>query len=257
VRALPDIEQLALFFLVLVRIIAFFISGPVFSLPNIPATVKVGLSFLVAVTVFPLIGPEYGASLDGWEYIFALVRETLVGLAIGYTASLLLVAVVYAGSLMDMHIGFFMSQIFDPLSGSMAGILSRFMYLLGMAALLAFNGHHLMIAALVKSFQLVPLNTAQVNGASAQFLIQVFAQMLSIGVQIAAPLVAVMLIIDVTMGLIARTAPQINVFMLGFPIKITAGLITLSVMVPVLARIIYSLCDIIEKDITILLKGLT
>jgi len=258
VRALPDIDQLALFFLALARITAFFIAGPFFSLRNIPATVKVGLSLMVAFTVFPLIGPEYGGvPLDGWAYIFALVRETLVGLAIGYTASLLLVAVIYAGSLMDIHIGFFMSQIFDPISGSMAGILSRFMYLLGMAALLAFNGHHLIIAALVNSFQLVPLNTAQVTGASALFLIKVFAQMLSIGVQIAAPLVAVMLIIDVTMGLIARTAPQINVFMLGFPVKITAGLITLSVMVPVLARIIYSLCDIIEQDITILLKGLT
>jgi len=255
---LPDFEQLALFFLALARIIAFFISGPIFSLRNIPATIKVGLSFLTAVMVFPLISPAYEVfPLDGWEYIFALVRETLVGLAIGYTASLLLVAVVYAGSLMDIHIGFFMSQIFDPLSGSMAGILSRFMYLLGMAALLAFDGHHLIIAALVRSFQLVPLNTAQITGASALFLIKIFAQMLSIGVQIAAPLVAVMLIIDVTMGLIARTAPQINVFMLGFPVKIIAGLITLSVMVPVLARIIYSLCDIIENDITILLKGLT
>ncbi len=255
---MPDIDQLALFFLALVRVIAFFISGPVFSMQNIPATVKVGLSFLVTVTVFPLIATEYTVlPADGWAYVFALVRETLVGLAIGYTAGLLLAAVAYAGSLMDIHIGFFMSQIFDPLSGSMAGILSRFMYLLGMAALLAFNGHHLIITALVRSFELAPLNTAQVTGASAQFLIKVFAQMLGIGVQIAAPLVAVMLIIDVTMGLIARTAPQINVFMLGFPIKIIAGLITLSVMVPVLARIIYSLCDIIENDINILLKGLT
>jgi len=255
---LPDIDQLALFFLALVRIIAFFISGPIFSMQNIPATVKVGLSFLVTVTVFPLISTEYAVlPADGWTYIFALVRETLVGLAIGYTAGLLLTAFTYAGSLMDIHIGFFMSQIFDPLSGGMSGILSRFMYLLGMAALLAFNGHHLIIAALVRSFELAPLNTAQATGASAQFLIKVFAQMLGIGVQIAAPLVAVMLIIDVTMGLIARTAPQINVFMLGFPIKIIAGLITLSVMVPVLARIIYSLCDIIENDITILLKGLT
>lgn len=255
---MPDIEQLAFFFLVLVRIIAFFISGPFFSLSNIPATVKIGLSFMIALTIFPLVGPEHGVSpLDDWAYIFALVRETLVGLVIGYTSGLLLTALVYAGSLMDIHIGFFMSQIFDPLSGSMAGILSRFMYLFGMAAMLAINGHHLIIAALVQSFTIVPLNTAQVTGTTALFMIKVFAQVLTIGVQIAAPLLAVMLIIDVTMGLIARTAPQINVFMLGFPVKIIAGLITLSVMVPILVRIIYSICNIIVNDITFLMKGLT
>lgn len=255
---MPDIQQLYLFFLVLARITAFFISGPLFSLPNIPAPVKVGLSFMVAAVVFPLAEAHNALyPADGWAYLFALVRETLVGLAIGYTASLLIAALVYAGSLMDIHIGFFMSQIFDPLSGGMAGILSRFMYLVGLAALLAFNGHHLIIAALVKSFSLVPLGTAQVTGASALFLIKVFAQMIGIGVQIAAPLIAVMLVVDVTMGLLARTAPQINVFMLGFPVKIIFGLVTLSVMVPVLARIIYSLCDVIENDITILLKGLT
>lgn len=255
---MPDIQQLYLFFLVLARVAAFFISGPLFSLPNIPAPVKVGLSFMVAAVVFPLAEAHNALyPADGWAYLFALVRETVVGLAIGYTASLLIAALVYAGSLMDIHIGFFMSQIFDPLSGGMAGILSRFMYLVGLAALLAFNGHHLIIAALVKSFSLVPLGTAQVTGASALFLIKVFAQMIGIGVQIAAPLIAVMLVVDVTMGLLARTAPQINVFMLGFPVKIIFGLVTLSVMVPVLARIIYSLCDVIENDITILLKGLT
>lgn len=255
---MPDLDQLALFFLVLARITAFFIAGPLFSLANIPATVKVGLSFMVALVVFPLAASGSAVyPADGWAYIFALVRETLVGLAIGYTASLLVAALVYAGALMDIHIGFFMSQIFDPLSGSMAGILTRFMHLVGLAVLLALNGHHLIINALAQSFNLVPLNTAQVTGVSALFLIKVFAQMISIGVQIAAPLIAVMLIIDVTMGLLARTAPQINVFMLGFPVKIIAGLVTLGMMVPVLARIIYSLCDIIENDINILLRGLT
>ncbi len=255
---MPDSDQVAVFFLVLARITAFIVSGPLFSLQNIPAPVKAGLSFMVAVIVFPLLGPDTGAyPSDGWNYILALVRETLVGLAIGYTTSLVITAVVYAGSLMDIHIGFFMSNIFDPVSGGMASILARFMYLLGLAALLGFDGHHLIIAALVKSFSIVPVNTAVVTGDSALHLIKVFAQMIGVGVQIAAPLIAVVLLIDVALGLLSRTAPQINVFMLGFPIKIIFGLVTLSVMVPVLVRVVYSLCRAIENDIYILLKGLS
>lgn len=255
---MPDIDQLALFFLVLARITAFFVSGPLFSLPNIPAVVKVGLSFMVTVIVFPLISQDYSINpAEGWNNLFALVRETLVGLAIGYTAGLIIAALVYAGSLMDIHIGFFMSNIFDPVSGGMASILARFMHLLGLVVLISLNGHHLIISALIKSFNLVPLNAARATGESALLLIKIFAQMISIGVQIAAPLIAVVLIIDVALGLLARTAPQINVFMLGFPIKIIFGLVTLSAMVPVLVRIVYSLCNIIEHDIIILLKGLT
>ncbi|MBF7081950.1 flagellar type III secretion system protein FliR [Desulfallas sp. Bu1-1] len=253
-----DINQLALFMLVLARISAFFAVGPLFSMANIPGLVKVGLSFLVAIIVFPLVDPKPGIDItNGWYYIFALFRETLVGLAMGYIAGLVLNALVFAGSLIDIHIGYFMSIIFDPVSGSMAGIMSRFMHLLGLAVLLSFNGHHMIIAALVGSFDVVPVNVAQAGGATALFFIKAFAQMINTGVQIAAPLIAVMLVIDVTLGLLARTAPQINVFMLGFPIKIIFGMITLSVMVPALVRIIYSLCGVIERDILTLLKGMT
>ncbi|WP_027363317.1 flagellar biosynthetic protein FliR [Desulfotruncus alcoholivorax] len=250
--------QIAIFFLVLARISAFFAAGPVFSMPNIPGLVKIGLSFTLAVIVFPSVSANtVNYAMDSWEYVFALLREVLFGLALGYVATLVFNALIFAGSLIDLHIGFFMSSIFDPMSGSMAGIISKFLHLLGLAVLLGFNGHHIIIAALVRSYQVVPVNSAKVSAASALFLIKVFAQMILIGVQIAAPLIAVMLIVDVTLGLLARTAPQINVFMLGFPIKIIFGLLTLSVMVPVMVRIIYSLFSTIEQDMLTLMRGMT
>jgi flagellar biosynthetic protein FliR len=255
---LLDINQLALFFLVLARLSAFFVAGPLFSMPNMPGLVKIGLSFTMAVLIFPMLDASTAIyPADGWQYIFAIVREVMVGLALGFTATLVLNALIFAGGLIDMQIGFFMSLIFDPLAGATAGIISRFLHLLGLAVLLAVNGHHMIISALARSFTVVPVNTAQVSGDAAMFLIKVFGQMITIGVQIAAPLIAVMLVIDVTLGLLARTAPQMNVFMLGFPIKIICGMVTLSVLVPVLVRIIYSLCTIIERDMAILLKGIT
>lgn len=252
-----DMNQLALFFLVLARLSAFFAAGPLFAMPNIPGLVKIGLSFAIAVIIFPVVETAASYPPDGWSFVFALAREITVGLAVGYIASLVLGALIYAGSLIDMQIGFFMSMIFDPLAGAMTGIISRFLHLLGIAVLLAFDGHHMIIAALVRSFEIVPVNTALLHGVSVMHLIKVFGQSVTIGVQIAAPLIAVMLVIDVTLGLLARTAPQINVFMLGFPVKIIAGLLTISIMIPVLVRIIYSLCGVIERDIVILLKGMT
>ncbi len=253
-----EINQVALFFLILARLSAFLVTGPLFSMANIPGMVKIGLALLISMIIFPIIYqsmPMY--SVDGWNYVFGLVREVLVGLALGFTASLVLSALMFAGNLIDMQIGFSMSMIFDPMASAMSGIISRFIYLLGLVVLLAFDGHHMILAAIVRSFEVVPLNSAVVAGNAAMHLIKVSAHAISIGVQIAAPIIAVMLIIDVTLGLLARTAPQINVFMLGFPIKIIFGLITLSIMVPVLVRIIYSLCGVIEEDIVILLKGMT
>jgi flagellar biosynthetic protein FliR len=123
VYKLLDINQVALFFLILARLSALFVTAPLFSMANTPGIVKIGLALLISLITFPIIYqsmPVY--SIDGWDYVFALVREVLVGLALGFTASLVLSALMFAGSLIDMQIGFSMSMIFDPMASAMSGV---------------------------------------------------------------------------------------------------------------------------------------
>lgn len=102
-----DINQVALFFLILARLSAFLVTAPLFSMSNIPGIVKIGLALLISLITFPIIYlsiPNY--SIDGWNYVFALVREVLVGLALGFVANLVLSALMFTGNLIDMQIGF-------------------------------------------------------------------------------------------------------------------------------------------------------
>lgn len=250
-------DLLPAFFLVFIRISAFVVSSPMMSFPGIPVGVKVGLSFLLSVVLFPVVKVTSQFPAGPLEYAFALGREAFVGLALGLLCSLVFNCLVLAGYLIDVHIGFFMSTVFDPATGGQSSIIARFMYMLGLALFLNMDGHHLLIAGLAESFDLVPLNEAAVGGSAALVVVRAFAGMMNVAVQIAAPVVAVVLVIDVALGLVGRTAPQLNVFLLGFPIKIAAGIITLSIMIPLLGSVLRSIFDIMERDMLILMKGLT
>jgi flagellar biosynthetic protein FliR len=115
----------------------------------------------------------------------------------------------------------------------------------------------MVLSGLFKSFQMVPLAGAEFRGDAALLLIRVFAKMFTIAVQICLPVIAVVLIIDVALGMTGKTAPQMNIFMLGFPIKIIAGIATLATMMPLLGRVFQYLFRMMERDLYTLFKGLT
>jgi flagellar biosynthetic protein FliR len=254
---IPDFDRLVLFLLILVRMSAFLFAAPFFSLENFPMRVKAGLALGMAVILVPLVpAPEVEFS-GAFHFALAIAKEVAVGLAMGFICTLIFSALSVGGQLIDIKIGFFASQMFDPMTGAQVTIISRFFFLLGLAFLLTTNAHHDLISILAKSFEIVPVTQAEPSRELGLLFIRAFADMMVLALKITAPIMAVALAVDISLGLVGRTAPQMNIFMLGFPLKIVLGILTLSILVPVMGSIFSSIFDLMEEDLLLLLKGLT
>ncbi len=253
---MPDLGLIPAFFLVFLRAIAFMVSGPLFAFKGIPALIKTGFSLILAIVLFPVVEVKGPLPGDVWGYGLAVVSEAGVGLLLGTAVTMILNGVRMAGQFIDFQIGYAMSSMLDPLSGAQNTLLSQFLYLLALVFFLLIDGHYVLLAGLAKSYELVPLSMASFGGGTAFTLIKVFAEAFTIALRISAPVLAVLVISDLTLGFLARTTPQINVFLTGFPIKIAVGLLTLSFLLPLLGTVFRSLYNMIERDLFILMKAL-
>lgn len=245
------------FFLVFVRMLSFIFACPLYALPGMPPLVKAGLGFVLAILVTPLVEPATTSFPGGvWGLGLAVFSEVGVGLALGLVCTFFFNVIRIAGQLLDFQIGFAMSAVMDPLSGSMNTLISRFLFFMTLLLYLNVDGHHTLIRALAKSYELVPLAAAGINGEVTLLIIRIFTDTFALAVQICAPVVAVVVIIDLAMGLIGKTAPQLNIFQLGFPLKIVVGVSTLAMLLPALASVFKYLFDTLHRDLLLLLKGL-
>lgn len=253
-----DITNLTVFLLVFIRVFSFMIISPFFVLPGIPALARFGLSFCLAIVIYPVL-PEAPVNVSGGliGYILALTKETGVGLSLGILVNIIFSSIRNAGQYMDFQMGFGLANAIDPLTGTQVTIIGQFMNLLGLVFFFNIDGHHRLINALVQSYQFVPLNTAGFNYASGLIAAKAFASMGLMAVQISAPLLAVLIIVDLALGFVAKAAPQINVFLLGFPLKILAGLFILFIILPLLATPLAKIFSLMEKNMYYLLKGLS
>jgi flagellar biosynthetic protein FliR len=253
----PDAGQIIAFFLVLLRATAFLVAGPLYALSGIPVLLKVGFSLVLALVIFPVIAgglpPLPG---DVWGYGLAAVSETGAGLLLGLAVTMVLNIARMAGRFIDFQIGYAMSSTLDPLSGGQGTLLSRYLYMLALVFFLIVDGHHVMLTGFAGSFALVPLGTAVFTGGAALTLLKIFCGAFTLALQISAPILAVMVMVDLALGFLARTTPQINVFLTGFPVKIMVGLLTLSFLMPLLGVVLRSLIDMVERDLYLLMRVL-
>ncbi|MCL6635659.1 MAG: flagellar type III secretion system protein FliR [Peptococcaceae bacterium] len=250
-----DPAQITIFFLVFLRAAAFLIAGPLYAFRGIPPMVKVGFALALAAVIFPVL--EAGPPPAGiWEYGLAAVEEIGVGLLLGTAVTMILNGVRMAGQFVDFQIGYAMATLMDPLNGVQNTLLSQYLYLLGMVFFLVTDGHYTLITGLVQSYRLVPLGAASFGGSAALALLKIYAGAFTIALQVSAPVLAVLVVTDLALGFLARTAPQINVFLTGFPIKIAVGLLTLSFLLPLLGGVFRWIFNSIERDLYLLMRVL-
>lgn len=223
------------FLLVLCRISSFIVVAPVFSTRNFPRTMKIGFAFFISVIVFLNVGFDNAVPVDG-TYILAILKEVLAGLIIGFVAYLFFTVVQIAGSLMDMQMGLGVANIVDPLTGVSAPMLGNLKFMLQTMVFLALNGHHYLIGAIMDSYNWLPLDghvfQTIASGSLAEFIARTFAAIFLLALQISAPMVVAMFLIDLGLALLSRAAPQYQVFVIGIPIKILLGLAVLLLLLP-------------------------
>ncbi|WP_054694393.1 flagellar biosynthetic protein FliR [Syntrophomonas palmitatica] len=223
------------FLLLFCRLSGLFISAPVLSSRMMPVRVKIfTIAALAAVLCYivPLSEASQKISTPAM-FIAALVLEIVVGYTIGFVAYVALGAIQLAGQLMDMQMGFAIVNVVDPQSGTQIPLMGNLTQTIALLIYLSMNGHHYLLQALVQSYKAVPVLGFSMSSDLMKLLTGITVYMFIIALKIAAPLVIAVLTTDVAMGFIARTVPQMNVFLVGMPIKIMLGLGALLVMLPV------------------------
>ncbi|HWJ80391.1 MAG TPA: flagellar biosynthetic protein FliR [Niallia sp.] len=240
------LSNIPAFLLIVVRVTSFFVMIPILSYRTIPNTFKVGLGFFLSLIMF--WGMDVPTFTIDSAYYLLILKEALVGLLIGFSANMLFSAVQIAGGLIDFQLGFSIANVIDPQTGAQSPLTGQYLTVTAIFFLLATNGHHLLLEGIYYSYRFIPLDQAWIHfgdGNLIEYLIKNFALMFALAFQMSIPVVGSIFLVDIGLGIVARTVPQLNIFVVGVPIKIIAGLIILFIVMGVLMGAVSELFSII------------
>jgi flagellar biosynthetic protein FliR len=254
-----SVEQIQFFFLMWSRILAMLAIFPIFGSSNVPWQLKVGLSLLLSLILFPILSTrpvEIPTHL--LAYAILVIKEILVGLVIGFATSLIFTGLSMAGSIIDLQIGFAMSQTIDPMSGEGSTVLGQFLLTLFTLLFLLLGGHHFLILTLVQSFDKIPiLGATFLTGKLTEVMAYLITNIFVLGIKFSAPIVILLMLISVAGGVLSRTLPQMNLFVVAMPAQILVGLMGVAVMLPVLYLVFEKAYEQLQDDILKLLLLMT
>ena len=243
--------------LILVRIASFVYVAPFFGQGGVPAQAKIGLSFFTALILFHVV-PQPELEFSGvFGYGVAVLKEGITGLLIGFAAYICNSIVVFAGNLIDMDIGLSMAQAFNPdMSMQMTATGNLYFYVI-FALLLATNMHHYILRALCDSFQVIPLGGAVFEWDSLVLSMTTYmVDLFVIAFRIFLPVFAVIMIMNCVLGIMAKVAPQMNMFSIGIQLKILVGYVVLLLtmfLFPSVADLVFAE---IQKMVVLFIEGM-
>lgn len=243
--------------LILTRMSSFFVLSPLMGRQNIPAAAKVGLALL---TSFILINfnppPDVYPYAELMPLALAVLSELIVGLVMGFITILFFNIVYAAGHIIDMQIGFSMAQVFDPVSSSQVPVAGSLLNLVLILSFVASDGVTNLMAVLARSFTHIPVGGAFLKPELAWLAAETFSRCFILSINVAMPVLAAALLTEVALGIVVRTAPQMNVFVIGIPIKIIIGLLMFSLTIPIFTAMTGSLFEQMYGAIELMFGGM-
>jgi flagellar biosynthetic protein FliR len=231
-------EQVAGFILVLARVSPLFILAPLFSSKLIPARARGIVAVGLTIGIAPIAlnaGDGQQIPMDIWALGGLILKEMLVGMGFAFALAALFAAIQVAGSILDTLIGFAFGALVDPVTGTNGGVLNQLYALIGVMIFLAINGDAWVIQGLARSYEAIPLTEAPDLNTLVEGAQVAFSGIFGAAIQVAAPVMLAVLLTDVAFGLISRVVPQLNVFAVGFPAKVTVGLVLVGASLPFVA----------------------
>jgi flagellar biosynthetic protein FliR len=258
------LAQVQAFTLILARVSAVFLAAPVLGNERVPVTVKASLALLCSLLLLMSMDAR-GISLPPAikENVFALtgaiLGELLIGFLIAYTAFLFFSGIQMAGMVVDIQVGFGLVNVLDPSGNNQVSIMGQFYYVVAMLYFLLLDGHHILLRALGDSFQLIP--PGQLSGfthmaVTGPYLTGFFTRLFIIAIQVAGPSLVTLFLTNISMGLLSRTIPQMNVFIVGLPLNILVGIGITVLSLRLLAGVLHSVVYSMGEGIAQLLHGL-
>lgn len=249
------------FFLILVRVTTVIMTLPVISSRNVPVIAKIGAAGILAFVLTPTIATSMpagvaSASAGALPFIIAIAQEILLGLIFGFAVQLVFTSIQMAGQLLGIQMGLNIATTIDPITqANQVSYLDQLYALLAGMVFLTINGHHMAIQALAASFTIVPLGQFHLGDAVATDLIALVAQSFTISVRMGLPIAAALLLTDIAFLIIGRTAPQMNIFMVGQPVKIGVGLVAFFLALPTMVSLMTDVFGGLTGELTTLLRA--
>ncbi len=224
-----------------IRVLALFTAAPVFSLRAIPMRTKIGLAFFISLAAQPSLVGQPIVDINSPQAVGAVLQQVGVGLSIGFAVRLVFAAVELAGELVGLQMGLNFAAFFDPSSNAQVSAVSRFLGHMATLMFVVINGHLMVLLAVIKSFDAFPTDGNILTMLAQVKIYALGAELFSSALWIALPMIGLLLFVNLTLGIISRVAPQMNIYAIGFPITLTMGLIGLTATLPMLDQPVLAL----------------
>lgn len=247
--------QFETFLLVFVRVSAMLFIFPIFSAPQIPILARLGLAGLISFILFKVV-PVLPASPGLYELALGVLCQIVLGLIVGFVASLVFTGIQFAGELIDLQIGFAVANVLNPATQQQVTIIGEFELAIATLIFLATDSHFFLLQGIAGSFTLIPLPLINLDPSVAGNIVLFVAQAFFIVFKIAAPISVALFLTNVALAFAARVAPQMNVFVIGLPLQIGVGLIMMAISIPLLGSVGPTLFANIAQQMDTIMRGL-
>ena len=233
-----SLEQIIAFALIFARTVTMVLLIPIFSNKEVLALGKIAIVFwtsalLIFYIPLPIEFPNTPVS-----FLFAIIVELLIGMILGFITQILLIAVEFGGSLMDTQAGLSVASQLDPSTGQASTLIAKLLKTTALLVFLLINGHHVVLGALMQSFQALPISSPFKIQKAALFVVETSSAIFAVALQFAAPILLIVFLIDFGFGMLSRVAPQVNVFQLGFQLKPILSLFIFLTIIPGMVELI-------------------
>lgn len=234
------------------RVLGLFTTAPVFSTRAIPVRARIGLAFLVALCAQATLAGQPAVDMNGIAALGTIAQQVGIGMAIGFTVRLVFTSVELAGELVGLQMGLNFASFFDPMSNAQTSAISRFFGNISVLLFIVINGHLTVLMAVIKSFEAFPVGGSLFDALARVRIHELGTDLFASALWIALPMIGLLLFANMAMGIISRVAPQMNIYAIGFPITLTAGLAGIALVLPMMEQ---PLLALLERMISVFAGG--
>lgn len=228
------VSWLGLYFWPLLRVLALITTAPILSERSVPKRVKVGLGIIITFVIAPSL-PPVDVPLFSANALWLALQQILIGIALGFTMQFAFAAIRTCGEIIGLQMGLSFATFVDPGSNLNMPILARILDMLAMLLFLVFNGHLWLISLLVDTFHTLPIGGEPINSNAFLALTRAGGMIFLNGLMLALPIITLLLTVNLALGMLNRMTPQLSVFVIGFPITLTVGILLMAALMPLVA----------------------
>ncbi|MEO8250397.1 MAG: flagellar biosynthetic protein FliR [Burkholderiales bacterium] len=220
----------------LLRVLGLFTTAPIFSSRAFPVRARIGLALLVSLSAQATLDAQPVIGVNSPAALGTLIQQVGIGMAIGFTVRLVFVAVEMAGEVVGLQMGLNFASFFNPMSNTQASAMSRFLGNITVLLFIVINGHLMVLMAVIKSFDAFPVGASLLEALGRVRIYTLGADLFASALWIALPMIGLLLFVNLALGIISRVAPQMNIYAIGFPVTLTAGIAGVALLLPMMEQ---------------------